>query len=52
MGSSFLPIIGFSGEEVKGVLWEPVGHVMNLKRGTERRKLTGEPYQEEHLQVR
>lgn len=29
----------------KGVLWEPVGHVMNLRQGTERIKLTGEPNQ-------
>lgn len=35
-----------------GVLWEPVGHVMNLRQGTERIKLTGEQNQEEHLQVR
>lgn len=45
MGSSFLPITGFLGEGGKGVLWKPVGHVMNLRQGMERIKLTGEPNQ-------
>lgn len=45
MGSSFLPITGFLGEGRKGFLWEPVGHVMNLRQGTERIKLTGESNQ-------